>query len=239
MGAVCLQHTSNQAGCHQPAGEARPAASAASGKCDGSSMLTAGCFHLEMHIASECAPVDRSLLMRGIITSASALCPYSSQDLANKQAREHDQHLASGNSNCVDPTSQTRAASDTTRHSATTMQARETGICPIREELYAQCFDELIRQVTINCAERGLLLLRVRDEMRMTTAAYQVSGGPCAPAGRACSCCLPCHTGTQQQRSTQKQPTAEPQPCTCAALQFGPCLPLSRWHHAATGTPAQ
>merc|ERR1711966_534028 len=52
-------------------------------------------------------------------------------------------------------------------------QARETGICPVREELYAQCFDELIRQVTINCAVRGLLLLRVRDEMRMTIAAYQ------------------------------------------------------------------
>ena len=33
--------------------------------------------------------------------------------------------------------------------------------------------DELIRQVTINCAERGLLLLRVRDEIRMTIAAYQ------------------------------------------------------------------
>nr|CAD7588837.1 unnamed protein product [Timema genevievae] len=40
-------------------------------------------------------------------------------------------------------------------------QARETGICPVRRELYTQCFDELIRQVTINCAERGLLLLRV------------------------------------------------------------------------------
>lgn len=72
-------------------------------------------------------------------------------------------------------------------------QARETGICPIRRELYSQCFgnfviciqfsilnltalypaDELIRQVTINCAERGLLLLRVRDEIRMTLAAYQ------------------------------------------------------------------
>merc|ERR1711865_739970 len=52
-------------------------------------------------------------------------------------------------------------------------QARETGICPIREELYAQCFDELIRQVTVNCAERGLLVLRVRDEVRMTIAAYQ------------------------------------------------------------------
>ncbi|XP_075907162.1 axonemal dynein light intermediate polypeptide 1 [Nelusetta ayraudi] len=52
-------------------------------------------------------------------------------------------------------------------------QARETGICPIRRELYSQCFDELIRQVTINCAERGLLLLRVRDEIQMTLAAYQ------------------------------------------------------------------
>jgi len=27
--------------------------------------------------------------------------------------------------------------------------------------------------VTINCAERGLLLLRVRDEIRITIAAYQ------------------------------------------------------------------
>jgi dynein light intermediate chain len=55
----------------------------------------------------------------------------------------------------------------------TQRQARETGICPIREELYAQCFDELIRQITINCAERGLLLVRVRDEIRMTIQAYQ------------------------------------------------------------------
>ena len=34
-------------------------------------------------------------------------------------------------------------------------QARETGICQVRRELYAQCFDELIRQCTINCTERG------------------------------------------------------------------------------------
>ena len=54
-----------------------------------------------------------------------------------------------------------------------TRQARETGICPIREELYAQTFDELIRQITINCSHRGLLLVRVRDEMRMTIQAYQ------------------------------------------------------------------
>ena len=39
--------------------------------------------------------------------------------------------------------------------------------------MYSQCFDELIRQSTINCAERGLLMLRVRDELRMTLMAYQ------------------------------------------------------------------
>ncbi len=33
--------------------------------------------------------------------------------------------------------------------------------------------DELIRQVTISCQERGLLLLRIRDEIRMSIAAYQ------------------------------------------------------------------
>jgi Axonemal dynein light chain. len=61
---------------------------------------------------------------------------------------------------------------------------RESGIDPIREELHSQCFDEIIRQVTIDCPERGnlkykfnnskgLLLMRVRDELKMTIAAYQ------------------------------------------------------------------
>lgn len=52
-------------------------------------------------------------------------------------------------------------------------QARETGICPVRRDLYSQCFDEIIRQVTINCSERGLLLLRIRDEMVMSLNAYE------------------------------------------------------------------
>ena len=52
-------------------------------------------------------------------------------------------------------------------------QARETGICPVREDLYSQGFDELIRQVTLDGPERGLLLLRVRDEIRMTIDAYK------------------------------------------------------------------
>ena len=54
-----------------------------------------------------------------------------------------------------------------------TEQARETGICPIREKLYAECFDELIRQVTINCLERGILLMRIKKELIMTVESYQ------------------------------------------------------------------
>jgi dynein light intermediate chain len=53
-------------------------------------------------------------------------------------------------------------------------KARETGICPVREELYSQCFDELIRHVTLDGPERGLLLMRTRDEIRMTIDAYKI-----------------------------------------------------------------
>ncbi|KAL6109737.1 dnali1 [Pungitius sinensis] len=52
-------------------------------------------------------------------------------------------------------------------------QARATGICPLRRKLFSQCFDELIRQVTVECTEMGLLLLMVRDEIQMTLAVYR------------------------------------------------------------------
>ena len=52
-------------------------------------------------------------------------------------------------------------------------QARESGICPVREELFSQCFDEIIRQVTNEEPERGHLLRRVRDEIKVTSQAYQ------------------------------------------------------------------
>ena len=52
-------------------------------------------------------------------------------------------------------------------------QARNNGICPVREDLYSQAFDELLRQVTLETPERGLVLLRVRDEISMSLAAYQ------------------------------------------------------------------
>jgi dynein light intermediate chain len=60
-------------------------------------------------------------------------------------------------------------------HALTDQQARLQGICPIRESLFAQVFDEIIRQVTINCPERGLMLLRLRDERKMTMAAYETA----------------------------------------------------------------
>lgn len=87
--------------------------------------------------------------------------------------------------------------------------ARRMGICPIRTELYSQCFgrtddqclrrtinqgrcreeycycitpsfslflfylDELIRQMAVNCAERGLLLYRIGEEIQMTVSTYK------------------------------------------------------------------
>ena len=52
-------------------------------------------------------------------------------------------------------------------------RAKEKGICPVRNQIYSQCFDEIIRQVTIDNPERGLLLLKVRDEIKMSIASYQ------------------------------------------------------------------
>ncbi|CAB4060662.1 DNALI [Lepeophtheirus salmonis] len=52
-------------------------------------------------------------------------------------------------------------------------QARETGICQVRRELYAQCFDELIRQCTINCMERGLLSSPIAFGIRKALQAEQ------------------------------------------------------------------
>jgi dynein light intermediate chain len=51
--------------------------------------------------------------------------------------------------------------------------AKETGICNIREELFSECFDELIRQVTINCLQRGELLNHIKEQMKETINYYQ------------------------------------------------------------------
>ncbi|GMI39786.1 hypothetical protein TeGR_g12250, partial [Tetraparma gracilis] len=45
------------------------------------------------------------------------------------------------------------------------MQVRNKPACEGREQLFAESFDEIIRQVTLDSPERGLMLLRVRDEI--------------------------------------------------------------------------
>jgi len=47
-------------------------------------------------------------------------------------------------------------------------QARSEPLDDVREEVFAEMFDELIRQIALLNPERGLLLLRVRDERRLT-----------------------------------------------------------------------
>lgn len=54
-----------------------------------------------------------------------------------------------------------------------TLNAKQTGVCLIREQLYDECFDEIIRQVTINCLERGILMMLVKQERLMTIQTYQ------------------------------------------------------------------
>lgn len=43
----------------------------------------------------------------------------------------------------------------------------------MREELYSQCFDELIRQVLISYKKRGLILACIRDQINLTINCYK------------------------------------------------------------------
>jgi len=52
-------------------------------------------------------------------------------------------------------------------------QARYTGICPVRERIYAAIFDELIAAVQRDAPKRGSLLRRIYAESRMTIDAYR------------------------------------------------------------------
>ncbi|KAG4078742.1 hypothetical protein HA402_015332 [Bradysia odoriphaga] len=91
-------------------------------------------------------------------------------------------------------------------------QARETGICPIRRELYSQCFDEIIRQVTIVCAERGFILSRIRDEIAMTIEAYETLY--CSSAAFGIRKALQSQEGKEQLYAKVKELESQ-----CAALK--------------------
>merc|ERR1712166_900807 len=58
-------------------------------------------------------------------------------------------------------------------HDLSEKQARLEGICPVRREVFSNCFDDIIRRVTHDCTERGLMLQRIRDQFTLTTDAYR------------------------------------------------------------------
>mmetsp|Transcript_27881 Transcript_27881/g.81960 ORF Transcript_27881/g.81960 Transcript_27881/m.81960 type:complete len:387 (+) Transcript_27881:161-1321(+) len=52
-------------------------------------------------------------------------------------------------------------------------QARYSGICPVRAQIYARAFDELVGVIRADETKRGLLLDRVRAEAQLTLSAYR------------------------------------------------------------------
>eukprot|EP00656_Telonema_subtile_P055159 TRINITY_DN8459_c0_g1_i2.p1 TRINITY_DN8459_c0_g1~~TRINITY_DN8459_c0_g1_i2.p1 ORF type:complete len:261 (-),score=55.31 TRINITY_DN8459_c0_g1_i2:39-821(-) len=50
---------------------------------------------------------------------------------------------------------------------------RPDGICPVRRELFSNCFDDVSRRVTQDCSERGLMLQSIRDQFQLTMDAYR------------------------------------------------------------------
>ncbi|XP_025207580.1 33 kDa inner dynein arm light chain, axonemal-like [Melanaphis sacchari] len=51
--------------------------------------------------------------------------------------------------------------------------ARMYGVCPVRRQLYKQCFNELIRQVCVNSIDRGELLIKIRNEYNSSIIAHK------------------------------------------------------------------
>jgi dynein light intermediate chain len=52
--------------------------------------------------------------------------------------------------------------------------ARPFGVCPTREAIYDDCFNEVIRQAAVPCPERGELLAELRDEVHETQRTYDM-----------------------------------------------------------------
>ncbi|UJR26152.1 hypothetical protein I4U23_007496 [Adineta vaga] len=52
-------------------------------------------------------------------------------------------------------------------------EALEIGLCPKRRRIYNDLFDELIRTITLQCSERGLLLARIKNEFLQWMNTYE------------------------------------------------------------------
>jgi len=64
--------------------------------------------------------------------------------------------------------------------------ARPDGICPMRRQIFSQCMDEIIRQEILECPERGVVVLRLRNELSMTMGVYQalIHAAECYASGK-------------------------------------------------------
>lgn len=51
--------------------------------------------------------------------------------------------------------------------------ACSTGICRVREDIFAEAFLEIIRQVSVSCNERGMLLWRIKNELEGSIDEYR------------------------------------------------------------------
>lgn len=47
------------------------------------------------------------------------------------------------------------------------------GVCEIRNEIYLETLNELIRQITIDCPQRGIFLANIRDEIEYTLKSFE------------------------------------------------------------------
>ena len=103
---------------------------------------------------------------------------YSVKDALNiilppiKERKEDQLQVRYVSCNPVTKTEVTDLKSGLTKN-LSVLQAKETGIDMTRETLYSQCFDELIRQVTINCLQRGILMKLVKNEYENQMKTYQ------------------------------------------------------------------
>jgi len=101
-----------------------------------------GCAVLLDSIAPEVSFVDYDW---GKVWGRKLLSEVMPEKLKNATPQEHAFYLA-----------------DTVTEHLKKREAKVSGVCPIRSEIYAELFDELIRQLSIICPGTGLLLLKIR-----------------------------------------------------------------------------
>jgi dynein light intermediate chain len=83
------------------------------------------------------------------------------------------QHAISDSMGSIDSYFDFAALSESLGQRLTEQKLSTTGLCPERHELYKDCFDEVVLELTNIDPDEGALLSRIRDELNMTSDAYK------------------------------------------------------------------